>query len=355
LPIRNGMCDDNRRVLFPYSTGGLPDDETTLAEALKTRGYATACIGKWHLGHLPPYWPLRQGFDHYFGLPYSNDMRPLSLFRGDTDLENPVDQTTLTRRYTAEAVRFLRESQQDGPRPFLLYLPYTMPHVPLFASSEFRGTSARGLYGDVVEEIDGSVGQILAALREQGLAENTFVFFTSDNGPWLIKDQNGGSAGLLRGGKGSTWEGGMREPALAWQPGRVPAGVVTHELGTTMDLFSTSLALAGVAPPSDRPIDGADLSPVLFGSGPGPRDTVIFYRGTRLMALRQGPWKAHFMTQAGYGQADPDVHDPPLLFHLDHDPSERFDVAGEHPEVVAELVRAAEEHKAGVVPGTPQL
>ena len=356
LPIRNGMCHDRRRVLFSNSTGGLPEDEVTLAEALKTKGYRTACIGKWHLGHLPPYWPLRHGFDHYFGLPYSNDMKPLSLFRGDTDLENPVDQTTLTRRYTAEAVRFIRDSHgKTHDRPFFLYLPYTMPHVPLFASSDFLGTSPRGIYGDVIEEIDWSVGQILETLRDLGLAENTFVFFTSDNGPWLIKHQNGGSAGLLRGGKGSTWEGGMREPGIAWQPGRIPAGVVTQELGTTMDLFATSLAMAGVELPSDRTLDGVDLSPVLFGDGPGPREQVVFYRGTQLMAIRKGPWKAHFQTRAGYRQAAADVHDPPLLFHLDHDPSEKYDMAEEYPEVVADLIRAAEEHRASVVPGPSQL
>ena len=256
------------------------------------------------------------------------------LYRNEELIERPADQTTLTRRYTEEAAKFIRD-HKDGP--FFLYLAHTFPHVPLFASGKFSGQSRRGLYGDVVEEIDWSVGQVLDLLRREGLDKNTLVFFTSDNGPWLSQGEAGGSAGLLRDGKGSTWEGGMREPGIAWWPGRVPAGVVTHELACTMDLFTTCLKLAGAAVPQDRPIDGLDLAPLLFGSGPSPREVFFYYRGTQLYAARKGPFKAHFITQSGYGPDKPVKHDPPLLYHLGHDPSERIDVSGAHPDVLVDI------------------
>ncbi|MHC4722418.1 MAG: sulfatase family protein, partial [Planctomycetota bacterium] len=201
LPIRNGMCSDRRRVLFPNSAGGLPETEITIASALKTAGYATCCIGKWHLGHLSRFLPTRHGFDYYYGIPYSNDMKPCPLMRNEETIEVPADQTTLTRRYTEQALQFI---QKNKHKPFFLYFPHTFPHIPLFASRNFKDTSLRGLYGDVVEELDWSVGKILDSLHKNHLAENTLVFFTSDNGPWLIMDLRGGSAGLLRGGKGST-------------------------------------------------------------------------------------------------------------------------------------------------------
>ena len=222
LPIRSGMCSDSRRVLFPDSAEGLPQEEVTLAEALKAQGYATACIGKWHLGHHPEYLPTRHGFDTYFGIPYSNDMRPCPLMRNEEVLEEPAEQATLTARYTEEAIGFIKAHRDE---PFFLYFPHTFPHVPLFASDRFKGTSKRGLYGDVVEELDWSVGQVLKALEECDLGDRTLVVFTSDNGPWLTQSERGGSAGLLREGKGSTWEGGMREPAIAWWPGRGGSGL----------------------------------------------------------------------------------------------------------------------------------
>ncbi len=360
LPIRSGMCSDRRRVLFPDSSGGLPDDEITIAEALKGKGYATACIGKWHLGHLPQYLPTRHGFDFYFGVPYSNDMHnkqrgdpPVPLMRGEETIEQPVDQTTLTQRYTTEAVRFIRQSKA---RPFFLYVPHTFPHVPLFVSEKFRGTSRAGLYGDVVEELDWSVGQILQALRDEGLSERTLVIFTSDNGPWLTQKDRGGSAGLLRDGKGSTWEGGMREPAIAWWPGTIKPGSVCQELATTMDIFTTSLTIAGVPIPSDRTIDGKNLMPV-FRGGKSECEAVYFYRGTRLMAVRKGPFKAHFITQSAYGPDSqrPESHDPPLLFNLDVDPAERFDVAKNHPNVLTEIAREVERHLGELKQGKPQL
>ena len=373
--IRSGMCHDQYRVLRRLSAGGLPDSEITIAQALKPRGYATAAIGKWHLGvwtNDPAHHPRRHGFDFYFGLPHSNDMNPTPkapkgapgrldqdpewwaapLFRNEELIEQPADQTTLTRRYTEESVKFIHE-HKDGP--FFLYLAHTFPHVPLFASKGFSGKSPRGLYGDVVEEVDWSVGQVLAALREEKIADNTLVFFTSDNGPWLIEGRAGGSAGLLRDGKGSTWEGGMREPGIAWWPGRIKAGEVCHSLASTMDLFTTSLDLAGAPIPTDRVIDGVDIRPLLFGTGSVTRDAYFYYRGTQLFAVRQGEFKAHYFTQPGYRQAKPDPHDPPLLFDLGSDPGESFDVAIDHPGALAEIAKAVARHQATLPPVKNQL
>jgi arylsulfatase A-like enzyme len=372
LPIRSGMCSDQRRVLFPQSAGGLPDSELTLAEALKAKGYATACVGKWHLGHLPPYLPTRHGFDSYLGIPYSNDMdrvadaklgraiffEPKSeywnvpLMRDDKVIERPAQQSTLTQRYTEETIRLIRAHRD---KPFFIYLAHTMPHVPLFASETFTGKSPRGLYGDVVEEIDASVGRILQTLRDEKLAERTVVVFSSDNGPWLIFNQHGGSAGPLRDGKGSTWEGGMRVPGIFWGPGRVKTGVVTPEMASTLDVLPTFLKMAGAALPGDRVLDGVDLAPVLTGKGPSPRQTMFYYRGTRLFAVRKGPFKAHLITQPGYGGEKAVEHDPPPLYHLGHDVSERFDVAKEHTAVIADIRKEIAAHQAALKPGENQL
>lgn len=371
LPIRTGMCSSHRRVLFPDSAGGLPGEEVTIAEVLKSAGYATHAIGKWHLGHLPQFLPTSQGFDSYFGIPYSNDMDRAAesprgreafwapkaeywnvpLMRGTEIVERPTDQNTITRRYTAEAVRLIQENKD---RPFFIYLAHSMPHVPLFASEQLAGGSRRGLYGDVIEEIDWSVGRVLNTLVELNLDQRTLVVFTSDNGPWLIFDQHGGSAGLLRDGKGCTWEGGMREPALFWWPGTIRPAVV-RELGSTLDLLPTAAKLAGAAAPAERVLDGYDLSPVLLGAGTSPRETVFFYRGTQLYAVRKGAFKAHFITQPAYGPGKPEQHDPPLLYHLDHDPGEQYNVAEKHPEAIAEIRKAVELHQAELVPGEPQL
>ena len=373
--IRSGMCHDRYRVLRRDSLGGLPAEEITIAQALKNRGYATACIGKWHLGNygnVPAHHPRRHGFDYYFGLPHSNDMNPTPaapkgaaarleqeaewwaapLYRNEELIEQPADQTTLTRRYTQQAVTFIHEHKET---PFFLYLAHTFPHVPLFASGKFKGQSQRGLYGDVVEEIDWSVGEVLGTLRREGLDKNTLVFFTSDNGPWLTQGEAGGSAGPLRDGKGSTWEGGMREPGIAWWPGRVPSGVVTHELACTMDLFTTSLSLAGAAIPKDRLIDGLDVRSLLWGTGPSPRKVFFYYRGTQLFAARKGPFKAHYITQTAYGPEKPVRHDPPLLFDLGRDPSERFDIASDHPAVLADIAEEVQLHRATVTPVKSQL
>ena len=354
LPIRSGMCSNKRRVLFPDSAGGLPDRELTLAELMKSQGYATACVGKWHLGHLPQYLPTRHGFDSYFGIPYSNDMKPCPVLRNEDEIEEPAVQETLTPRYTAEAVKFIKANRN---KPFFLYLPYTFPHVPLFASDKFRDTSMRGLYGDVVEEIDWSVGEILDTLRELKLAENTLVIFTSDNGPWLVMHARGGSAGLLRHGKGTTWEGGMREPTVAWWPGKIKPGVISRELACTMDILPTCAALVGAELPSDRVYDGRDIRPVLFGTGKSPHEVYFYYRGAALWAARLGPWKAHFKTQGCYGQGKKQLkeHETPLLFNLDIDPSEQYEVSQKHPEVIAAIRKAVEEHRATIKPVKSQL
>jgi arylsulfatase A len=372
LPIRYGMSG-TRRVLFPDSSLGLPPEEITMAEALKARGYATGMVGKWHLGHLPAFLPTANGFDSYVGIPYSNDMDrvpnlgpagqagvkdPRSeyfnvpLMRNAAIIERPANQTTLTRRYTDEAVSYIR-AQKGGP--FFLYVAHSMPHVPLFRSDEFAGRSPRGLYGDVVEELDWSVGQIVRTLREEGLAGNTLVLFTSDNGPWLSYGDQGGSAGLLRAGKGTTWEGGMRVPFVAWWPGRIRPAVVA-DLGTTMDLYTTAITLAGGTPPGDRPLDGHDISPALLGAGTSPREAVFFWRQRELYAVRQGAWKAHFISEGAYGQfGGKVVHETPELYNLDQDPSEQFNVAAAHPDVVARLRKVAADHQAGIAPYSSRL
>lgn len=372
-PVRSGMAGGaGRHVLYPSSEGGLPTSEVTIAGALRGRGYATACIGKWHLGRAEPYLPTNHGFDYFFGLPYSNDMDPVNakvrrpeslsqnpdfknfnvpLVRNTQIIERPADQSTLTKRYTEETIRFIRQNRK---KPFFIYLAHTFPHVPLFASKDFKGKSLRGAYGDTIEELDWSVGEILKALRSEKLADNTLVLFTSDNGPWLVMQWNGGSGGLLRDGKAGTWEGGHRVPAIAWWPGRIPAGRVTSDLACTMDLFTTSLKLAGAPLPNDRPLDGVDLSAMLFGKGPSPRDTLFYYYGDTVYATRKGPFKAHFTTHDGYSKEPPQSHEPPLLFQLAHDPSEQFNVAAEHPRVVADIKRVTEEHNRTMQPGKPQ-
>ena len=315
-------------VLFPGSNVCINADEITVAELLKTRGYATACIGKWHLGHLPPFLPTRHGFDYYFGIPYSNDMKPTPLMRNEEVIEEPAVQTTLTERYTEQAIGFITAHKDES---FFVYLPHTMPHVPLHVSDRFKGKSARGLYGDVIETIDWSTGRILDTLKELGLEDNTLVLFTTDNGPWLVKGEHGGSALPLREGKGTTYEGGMRVPCIVRWPGVIPAGSVCSEMVTAMDVLPTCAGLAGIDVPTDRIIDGKDVWPLLSGA-PGattPHEAFFYYNGYALEAVRSGDWKLILKK--------PRMNIPEALYNLKTDISEKHNVIAQHPDVAERL------------------
>jgi len=334
-------------VFFPNrSRRGLNPDEITVAEVLKQKDYATACIGKWHLGDEQPFLPTRQGFDSYFGIPYSNDMsitrdgrRGPPLMRNEEIIEHPANQATLTKRYTEEAVKFIKANKEQ---PFFLYLPHTMPHVPLYASEKFKGTSKRGLYGDVIEEIDWSVGQVLAALKQAGVEENTLVIFTADNGPWLSKGKHGGCALPLRDGKFTTYEGGMREPCIMRWPGRIPAGTTCSQIAATIDILPTFAALAGCKVPDDRVIDGRSILPLLEGK-PGAKSPhqEYFYRGT---AVRSGNWK--LLLKARSTVRSRPAGPCPQLYDLATDISESKNLADERPEVVERLRKLLEKHNA---------
>lgn len=374
LPIRSGMYGVAGtiapKVIRENAAQGLPPEEITIAELLKTRGYATAIIGKWHLGHLPQFLPMAQGFDYWFGLPYSHDMRmtvprdkglkttayydpkpeywDVPLMRNGEVIERPVDHRTITKRYTDEAISFINKNRT---KPFLLYIAHSMPHIPLARSAEFVGHSAAGIYGDVIEELDYSTGRILDALKAAGLDRNTLVVFTSDNGPWLPFGAHAGSSGPLREGKGTTWEGGVRTPAIFWWPGTIRPAIVT-DIGSEMDLFATAAALAGAAMPSDRVTDGVDLRARLTGAGSNPGRVLFYYWDNELRAVRKGAYKAHFITSGAYNEGEPRrEHNPPLLFNLAEDPGERHDVAALHPDIIADLVKEVEARRRGIVRG----
>ena len=378
LPIRNGMFGTPSgaapKVFRDNAAAGLPPEEVTIAELLRSAGYRTAMVGKWHLGQLPQFLPTRQGFESWFGLPYSHDMRmtvprdsgfataavyaprpeywDVPLMRNKDVIEQPVDHRTLTKRYTEEAVRFIAA---NAGAPFFLYIAHSLPHVPLARSDEFVDHSTGGIYGDVVEEIDWSVGEILDELALAGIERNTLVLFTSDNGPWLPYRTHAGSAGELRGGKGTTWEGGVRTPAIFWWPGTIEPRVVTG-IGSALDVFATAAALARVPVPSDRRLDSIDLSAALMRGAPSPRDELFYYWDSELRAVRKGRYKAHFITSGAYGEGESrTVHDPPLLFDLAADPAERFDIAKDNPNVVATLIDAAAAHRSSVEPTEPQF
>jgi arylsulfatase A-like enzyme len=351
-------------ALGPGSKIGISDNEQTIAQVLKPRGYAAAVFGKWHLGHHPRFLPTRHGFDEYFGLPYSNDMWPnhptnrtfpdLPLIDGEIIVKHNPDQRMLTTWYTERAVRFIHAHRDQ---PFFLYVPHNMPHVPLHVSDKFAGKTERGLFGDVISEIDWSVGQIVAALSEDGLDGRTLVIFTSDNGPWLSYGNHAGSAGPLREGKGTAFEGGVREPFAARWPGHIPAGSVCREPAMTIDLLPTFAHLAGAQPPSDRIIDGLDITPLLLGQ-PGartPHEALYFYWGRDLQAVRSGPWKLH-LRHAYSSLATPGAGGKPgeyvqrtlesSLFDLASDPGETTNVAASHPDVVLRLQQLAESARA---------
>jgi len=360
-PKRVGM---HRHVLFPNSTRGMNPSEVTIAELLKKQGYATACVGKWHLGYQKQFLPTRQGFDSYFGIPFSNDMwlpanmtfakdvrldegldleklkagerrrSTVPLMRNEQVIDYPVDQSTLTERYTEEAVAFLTANKD---RPFFLYLPHTMPHYPLHVSARFKGKSEGGLFGDVIECIDWSCGRIVETLRRLGLEKKTIVVYTSDNGPAA------GSAGPLRGKKGSTWEGGMREPCIMWGPGRIPAGTVCSELATIMDLLPTFAGLAGAKVPDDRVIDGRDIWPLMSGrAGAKSPHSAFFYYSAQgnIEAVRQGDWKYRMGTgrpRRKKGDTKPPPQPKAELYNLAEDIGEQTNLIEKHPDIAQRL------------------
>lgn len=335
-------------VLIPRNRRGFHPAERTLAECLKSAGYTTACIGKWHLGDQPEHLPTEHGFDTYYGIPYSNDMAqagrgdpPLPLVKDDKVIEAPADQSTLTKRYTEQAVAFLEANRE---RPFFLYLPHTFPHLPLFASPDFKGKSANGRYGDSVEEIDWSTGEIIKALDRLGLSKNTMVIFTSDNGS---NGRNGGSNAPLAGQKGGTMEGGMRVPMIAKLPGRIPAGSTCSELATTMDFLPTFCAMSGAEGPTLK-IDGYDITDLFMGKAGAktPYEAFYYYRRNQLQAIRSGDWKWHLPLEHTYprwntigvkakGRSG-------KLVNLAADLKETKDVSGKHPEVMAKMRKLAQ-------------
>ena len=324
------------RVLFPQDQDGLNLDEVTLANVLKNRGYRTMCIGKWHLGRPDRYLPTSRGFDEYFGIPYSNDMNPRVLMHNTRVIEEPATLETLTRRYTEQATRFIKGAKGS---PFFLYMPHTFPHIPLAASPRFRGKSLMGLYGDVVEEIDWSVGEVAGAVRQGGLENDTLILFSSDNGPWYL-----GSPGKLRGRKDTTYEGGIREPFLARWPGRIPAGHTCEALASMMDIFPTAAHLCGAALPA-KPLDGIDIWPLLSGGKQSiERPPLLYFTNWDLQCARWMNWKLHIARHntAPYTPSPPGGRHSyllphPELYNLDDDPDESYDVAPERPEIVRRI------------------
>jgi arylsulfatase A-like enzyme len=342
------------KVLFRRDNIGLNPEEVTVADVLKGQGYATACVGKWHLGHLPEFLPTSNGFDSYFGIPYSNDMDGIKgknrnldrawrekdyspwdvpLMRDKEIIEQPAVQTTLTERYTDECVKFIHKNKE---KPFFLYMPHTMPHVPLFVSDDFYVKDVFNAYKATIEQIDDSVGQVLAALKEAGVDKNTLVIFTSDNGPWLSKKHHAGSALPLRDGKFTTYEGGMREPCIMRWPGRIPAGKVCSEICGTIDVLPTFARLAGAAVPSDRVIDGKNIWPLMAGrsGAKSPHKAYFYYKGTTLEAVRKGKWKLR--------RSKKKIE----LYDLDTDISEKNNLAEDHPDIVERLTTTMEKFDA---------
>lgn len=395
-PPRNSLMFNH----IPRARTGIHPNEITIAELLRDRGYATAMLGKWHLGDAPEFLPTRNGFDSYYGLPYSNDMwpfhpkiirrpdegprmrhtrerteytgyaqsdqtyppdwfPPLPLMENETVIERNPHQELLTETYTDRAIEFIRANPD---RPFFVYIAHAMPHVPLFRGRAFRDRSLRGLYGDVIEEIDFHAGRVLDTVRELGLDERTLVIFTSDNGPWAGYGIDAGSAGLLRGSKGSVFEGGIRVPAIFRWPGRIPAGLVTSEIASIMDFFPTLANLSGGEPPRDRTIDGRDLQPHWERPGRASgHETIYFFEGgyrykaedgppkndPQFRAVRSGPWKLHLSTEAVETDGKVSIV-PGDLYQLHWDPSETRNVAAKHPDVVKRLVGQAKSFDASL-------
>ena len=349
-------------VFFPAGRNGLNPDEHTIADYLRESGYATMCVGKWHLGDQREFLPTKQGFDGYFGIPYSNDMQRVSSESGkrvhplvrDTEVAALLEdegQRRVTREYTEEGVKFI-EANAGGEKPFFLYLPHTAMHVPLFPHPDFAGKSKNGTYGDWVEEVDWSVGQLLGALKRLKVAENTLVLFTSDNGPWASKGDAGGVSGPLRGSKGCTLEGGVREPTIAWWPGKITPGGVSNTIAGTTDVLPTFVSLAGGKLRDDVKIDGIDITKVLLGDATeSGREAWYYFGGTKLQAVRSGPWKLAITGQSigmGMREKPEDLAKGGRLYNLDEEIGEVTNLAEKHPEVVARLQKLADEMAADI-------
>ncbi|MDA8964810.1 sulfatase [bacterium] len=361
-PKRIGM---HQHVLFPSSTKGLNPTEHTIADHLKGQGYATACFGKWHLGHHPETLPQSNGFDTYFGIPYSNDMNhpdnkgkpkggwagmdalwkdPEStltkwktpLMENEKIVELPVDQRTVTRRYTDKSIEFIKTNAK-ADKPFFVYLPHSMPHIPLYVPEDVRDADPLNAYTNVIEHIDAEVGRIADLLRELKLSDNTYLIFTTDNGPWLPFKHHGGSAGPLRDGKGSTFEGGQRVPCVMWAPGKIPAGTTCDQLCGTIDLLPTIASLTKTPLPSDKKIDGLDISKLLTTDDKTPRNEFVYYtsRGD-IQGLRQGKHKL-LVNGPRNKKRNPKAKAEVMLFDLDADLGEKNNLAKSKPEVVAKL------------------
>ncbi|XP_033125372.1 N-acetylgalactosamine-6-sulfatase-like isoform X2 [Anneissia japonica] len=395
LPIRNGFYTTNAHARNGYTpqiiVGGIQDSEVLLPELLHTKGYRSKIIGKWHLGHQPQFLPLKHGFDEFFGSsnchfgPYDNVKTPnIPVFRDGAMIGRYYEEfkiekgvSNLTQIFIEEAIAFI-DKQAKQQQPFFLYWAPDSAHRPHYASKAFQGRSQRGLYGDVVMELDDGVGRILSSLENLQIAENTFVIFSSDNGAPLNAKSDGGSNGPFLCGKETTYEGGMREPTIAWWPGKIPAGKVSHQLGSVMDIFSTALDLAGIAAPSDRIYDGRSLLPALLHDDIDSNKTIFYYRGNEMMAIRKGLYKAHYWTWTNsidefmkginfcrgenvsgvMTHAQTNHTKQPLLFHLGRDPGEKYPLkpaSSEYKSVIADIESVVAEHKTNLKPGVPQL
>ncbi|HEX4416120.1 MAG TPA: sulfatase [Lacipirellulaceae bacterium] len=358
-PVRAGFADEAStradgsfspsRVLWPNSKFGINPDEVTVPEVLRDAGYVTGMVGKWHLGDAPKFNPIHHGFMEFFGAPYSHDMKPYYWLRGDQKEPGEPDLDNHVKRYTDEAQAFVRRHKDE---PFFLYFAHHNPHTPLVASEKYKGKSKRGPYGDAVEELDWSVGQMFDQLHELNLDKRTLVIFTSDNGPWLHRGEQGGSAFPLRGGKGTTYEGGMREPYVMWWPDKIPAGSTCHEVASTMDFLPTFAALGGGKPPADRKIDGHDIRPLLTDdSAKSPWDAFYYFLGNELHAVRSGEWKLRaknnlFNDDIYLKGSRKDVERAESLYNLRLDPGEQKSVLKDHPKIVAHLEKLLDEARA---------
>ena len=351
LPIRTGMYG-KRSVLFPDNAEGLDPSNKTIASALKDYNYKTACIGKWHLGHLKKFMPLNHGFDVFYGIPYSNDMRPeskwdyardnfppLPFLDGYDTIGVSLEQSNFIEMFTKRSIEFIRTNKDN---PFFLYLAHTAPHTPLLLNENNKGKSKRGSYGDVVEELDRSVGRILETLKNLKLSENTFVIFTSDNGPWSWVNIDGGSSGLLKGNKGSVYEGGYRVPAIAWMPGSIDQGIISQSLSSTLDLYPTMLAMTGNEKFQTEELDGMDISNTFFNNTP-IREDIHYYRQDTLVGIRHNEWKM-YINDPNPWDDELSQKDMPALYHIEHDPSEKYNIAKNNPEIVKKMKDLSNKH-----------